>query len=133
VTRRSPARRSAFAVAVRAAAALGATAALAACGDDGEVATVPVPDDPDVVIVSEDIAFEPTEIEVPANETITIVDENRDSVAHNVHLPDAPGSPKTKLLAGPSTQALEVTLEPGEYRVVCDLHPNMRATITAVE
>jgi plastocyanin len=114
-------------------AAFAAAAALAGCGDDGEVATVPVPDDPDVVIVSEDIAFDPTEVEVPANETITIVDENRDSVAHNVHLTDAPGSPKTKLVAGPSTQALEVTLEPGEYRFVCDLHPNMRGTITAVE
>jgi plastocyanin len=112
---------------------LTALAALSvACGDDGDAATVEVPDDADLVIVSEDLAFEPTEAEVPAGEPVVIVDENRDSVAHNVHLTDAPGSPKTPLQGGPSVQAMEVTLEPGEYTYVCDLHPNMRGTLRAV-
>jgi plastocyanin len=117
----------------RSIAGLACTAAvlLGACGDDGQAATVEVPDDADAVIVSEDIAFHPTEVEVPAGEPVVIVDENRDAVAHNVHIPDAPGSPKTELKRGPSVQAMEVTLEAGEYEFVCDLHPNMRGTITA--
>ena len=108
--------------------------AIGACGGDGEGAPeAEVPEDADAVIVSENLQFDPTEVEVPADEPVTIVDDNRDSVAHNIHLVDAPGEPKTELTPGPRIQLLEVTLEPGDYEFVCDLHPNMRGTITAAE
>ena len=49
---------------------------------------------------------------------------------HNVHLPDAPGSPATELEPGPVTQELDVDLAAGSYEYLCDLHPNMVGTLT---
>lgn len=110
-------------------------AALAACGggdgDDG-LASEPVPDDPDVVVVAEDMAFDPDEVRVTAGEPVTVVLDNRDEgVNHNIHVEDAPAPNKTKLELGVSQQALTVTLEAGEYEFVCDIHPNMTGTLLA--
>jgi plastocyanin len=109
--------------------------ALAACGggDDGAgLAAEPVPDDPDVVIIAEDMAFDPDEVAVPAGEPVTIVVDNRDEgVNHNIHVEDAPSPNKTSLEQGVSQQALTVTLPAGEYEFVCDIHPNMTGTMAA--
>ena len=43
---------------------------------------------------------------------------------------EAPDSPATELEPGPNTQSLDVTLTPGSYEYVCDLHPNMVGTLT---
>jgi plastocyanin len=107
---------------------------LAACGDDGEVAlsSEPVPDDPDVVIMAENMAFEPGEVDVAADQPVTIVIDNRDDgVNHNIHVEDAAPPNKTPLEQGVSQQALTVTLDPGEHEFVCDIHPNMTGTMLA--
>lgn len=109
-------------------------AALAACGgdDDASLSSEPVPDDPDVVVVAENMAFDPDAVEVAAEEPVTIVIDNRDDgVDHNIHVEDAPSPDKTPLERGPSRQALTVTLPAGEYDFVCDIHPAMTGTIVA--
>ncbi len=110
--------------------------ALPACGDDD------APADPDaglergarcavaeggeVTVVAEDLAWEPSCLEVPADAPVTVVIDNRDDgVNHNLHLPDAPGEPTTELEAGPATQRLDLDLPVGSYRFVCDIHPTM--------
>ena len=105
----------------------------AACGDDGEgVAGEPVPDDPDVVIVAEDMAFDPRRVEVAADAPVSIVIDNRDEgVNHNLHVEDAPEPNRTQLEQGVSQQALTVTLAAGEYEFVCDIHPGMTGTMVA--
>ena len=112
-----------------------ALGALAACGggDGGAgLSSEPVPDDPDVVVVAENMAFDPDAVEVPAEEPVTIVIDNRDDgVNHNIHIEDAPSPDKTPLERGPSQQALTVTLPAGDYDFVCDIHPAMTGTITA--
>lgn len=112
---------------------LATVAAIAACGGDGGgegLSTEPVPDDPDVVVVAEDMAFDPDEVRVAAGEPVTIVIDNRDEgVNHNIHVEDAPAPNKTRLEQGVSHQALTVNLEPGEYDFVCDIHPTMTGTI----
>ena len=119
------------------AAPLLAAAALVAAGcgsdDDGSgLSSEPVPDDPDVVIVAESMAFDPDEVEVAADEPVTIVIDNRDEgVNHNIHVEDAPEPNKTRLELGTSQQALTVTLPAGDYEFVCDIHPNMRGTLAA--
>ena len=119
------------------AAPLLAAAALVAAGcgsdDDGSgLSSEPVPDDPDVVIVAESMAFDPDEVEVAAGEPVTIVIDNRDEgVNHNIHVEDAPEPNKTQLELGTSRQALTVTLPAGDYEFVCDIHPNMRGTLAA--
>jgi plastocyanin len=113
---------------------LAAAAALVACGgdDSGEPSSEPVPDDPDAVVVAENMAFDPDRLGVPAGEPVTIVIDNRDEgVNHNIHVEGAPEPDRTPLRRGVSQQALTVTLEPGEYGLVCDIHPNMTGTLTA--
>ncbi len=106
---------------------------LFACSDDGETQTGgDIPAEPDLVIESQDIAFHPGKATVDAGREIVIVHDNRDDgTSHNLHLRDAPDSPKTPLEEGPVEQVLRVTLEPGEYHYSCDLHPNMRGTLRA--
>ena len=107
----------------------------AGCGgdDDGSgLSSEPVPDDPDVIILAEDMAFDPDEVTVPAGEPVTIVIDNRDKgVNHNIHVEDAPAPNKTSLELGESQQALTVTLPAGDYEFVCDIHPNMTGTMVA--
>ena len=102
-------------------------------GDDDEgMASEPVPADPDVVIRAEDMAFDPDEVELPADEPVTLVIDNRDEgVNHNIRVEDAPEPNHTSLEQGVSQQALTVTLPSGEYEFVCDIHPNMTGTIVA--
>jgi plastocyanin len=112
-----------------------AVLAAAGCGDDdggSGLSSEPVPDDPDVVIVAEDMAFDPDEVRVAADEPVTVVIDNRDDgVNHNIHVEDAPEPNRTSLELGESQQALTVTLPAGEYGFVCDIHPNMTGTMVA--
>lgn len=83
-----------------------------------------------VTIVAEDVAWDTDCLEATPG-ALTIVVVNRDEgVQHNLHLPDAPGDPKTPLAAGASTHELDLTLEAGAYRYLCDIHPNMVGTLT---
>jgi plastocyanin len=112
-----------------------AVLAAAGCGgdDDGSgLSSEPVPDDPDLVIVADAMAFDPDEARVAAGEPVTIVIDNRDDgVNHNIHVEDAPEPNKTPLELGESQQALTVTLPAGDYEFVCDIHPNMTGTLVA--
>jgi plastocyanin len=107
--------------------------ALAGCGDDdGEASLEAVPDDPDAVVVAQDMAFDPEELRIPAGRPATIVIDNRDDgVNHNIHVEGAPDPDRTPLEPGRSRQALTVDLQPGEYTFVCDIHPNMEGKIIA--
>jgi len=114
-------------------------ALVAACGGDGgDGGTLGSPADPvtEVTVVAPALRFEPSEVFVPAGEEVDLTFENDDDgIAHNLRVKtDDPEDeqPHTDLEVGPDTQAVSFTLDPGEYRFVCDIHPGMRGTITAV-
>lgn len=118
-------------------AALAVALALAACGgDDDEPTTAASCSEVaagEVEVVARDLEWEPTCLRGPADEPFTIlVDNQDDGLNHNLHVTDAPDEPSTQLEEGPVTQELEVELPAGEYRFVCDIHPNMVGTL-AVE
>ena len=82
-----------------------------------------------VEVVARDLAFEPEEIGIKANETFTIELHNEDEgVQHNIHVPELDA--KTDVETGPSTQRLVLTAEePGEYSFMCDVHPDMEGQL----
>jgi plastocyanin len=83
-----------------------------------------------VTLVADDLRWDTDCLRAGAGPLTIEVDNRDDGQNHNVHLPDAPGSPSTELHQGPSRQELDVDLEPGSYELVCDIHPNMVATLT---
>jgi plastocyanin len=101
---------------------------VAGCGDGSEptvAAGCHVASGGEVTVVAEDLAWDTDCLEATPG-ALTIVVVNRDEgVQHNLHLPDAPEDPKTPLAPGASTQELDLTLEAGAYRYLCDIHPNM--------
>jgi plastocyanin len=115
---------------------------LFACGDDdgggGAADTLGSPTSPvaDVRVVAPAQRFEPSTVFVPAGEPVELTFENDDEgIAHNLRVKtdaSADEQPATELEIGPDTQRVTFTLDAGEYRFVCDIHPNMRGTIRAV-
>lgn len=106
-----------------------------ACGDTGESASTTTAgcqeaQDGRVTLVAKDVRWDTDCLRADVGPLTIVVDNRDDGISHNVHLPDAPDSPATKLEAGPSTQELEVTLDRGTYEYICDLHPNMVGTLT---
>ena len=110
------------------------------CGGGGSALGLEAPpaslDPADPRLSAEGIAYDTTELTVPANEAFVIVFENRDAVSHNVSI-YADAEPRDRrfegvLFAGPGTRWYPVpALEAGTYRFVCDLHPTMAGTLEA--
>lgn len=86
-----------------------------------------------VALVAHDIRWDTDCLEARAGAVAIEIQNRDDGINHNLHLPDAPGSPATGLELGPSTDVLEVTLAAGQYEFVCDLHPNMVGTLTVAD
>lgn len=63
---------------------------------------------------------------------VTITYDNQDSAPpHNLHVSGNGVDEKTRIQTGPRTQRLTVTLRPGTYRYVCDVHPSqMKGELT---
>jgi plastocyanin len=90
-----------------------------------------------VTVTSTKIAFDKTQIKVPAG-PVTITYANKDNgVPHNFHVfngKDANGKSlgQTDIKAGVNTQTLKLNLQKGTYYFQCDVHPQqMNGTITA--
>jgi plastocyanin len=103
-------------------------------GEEGEAPAT------NVTIVAVNIAFQTTEIEVPAGQPFTITLDNQDAgVQHNVDIFDNPGFTgeaifEGEIITGPAQITYEIpALEPGTYPFRCVVHPNMVGTIRAVE
>ena len=115
-----------------------ATLVLVACtSDDAALSSTTAPGCTDarngrVTLVAKGLRWNTDCLRAPAGALTIVVDNQDDGDNHNVHLPDAPESPATDLVQGPSTTELNVTLAPGAYEFICDIHPNMVGTLTVV-
>ncbi len=115
-------------------------AATAACTSGASGATA-VPTDPGasapagsgIVVVSKDLKFVPTSVSVPADEAFEMVLDNQEAAPHNIAISDASGA---SVFKGEIVSSAKVTyaipaLAAGSYPFICEVHPDMKGTITA--
>jgi len=87
-------------------------------------------------IAADDLAFDTTELTLPANTPISLVFDNQEDFPHNVAIfsgEDASGENlfRGELVTGPRKVTYRVpALQPGRYHFHCDVHPNMAGIIT---
>ena len=87
-----------------------------------------------ITVSANQLKFEQAVVSAPASAPFTIWFENRETVPHNVNVIDAAGASlaKGEIFSGPAARALEVpALVPGNYRLICDVHPDMSAQLIA--
>ena len=111
--------------------------ALAACSSaGGEEPSAPLgtPGPDDVAIAARDMQFVQRDVAVRAGTAFAIWFENQDGAPHNISIRDAAGTTVLKgaIYGGPAKRAYSVpALIPGTYGFMCDLHPDMKGSITA--
>jgi plastocyanin len=117
---------------------LALAAVLAACS--GASATTPTPAAPAgspsgdaVSIVAKDIKFDPTVVSVKADTAFDIDFDNQDGAPHNIHISNASGATvfKGEIVTSTRVTYAVPALPAGTYGFVCDVHPEMKGTITA--
>jgi len=92
-----------------------------------------------VAVSAQGIAFQQSELKIPAGKQFTLNFSNKDSgVPHNVAILKEKGSAEAlfreAVVTGPATVAWKVKPIPaGSYYFQCDVHPNMSGTVTAGE
>lgn len=116
------------ALAIVTAACSGATAAP---GTDAPNPSAPVGDG--IVIVAKDMKFQTTAVTVKAGTPVAIVLDNQESAPHNIAIKDASGADvfKGEIVTNTKVTNDIPALAPGTYTFLCEVHPDMKGTITA--
>ena len=117
---------------------LALAATLAACSG---TSAAPAPGDPAtgapsgnaVTVTAKDLAFTQAQLAVPAEEAFDLVFDNQDGAPHNVAISSASGA---SVFKGDIVTSTKVTykvpaLAAGTYSFICEVHPDMKGTITA--
>jgi plastocyanin len=115
---------------------LGALAAvLAACSGSSASTAAPAGSvDPNAIVVTaKDSAFSPTAVSAPADAPFEIVFDNQDGVPHNMKVSDSTGAEvfKGEIVTSQKATYQVPALAAGAYPFICEIHPDMKGTITA--
>jgi plastocyanin len=118
---------------------LALAAVLAACSGASaapNAATPPPAGSPSgngVTIVAKDLKFDQAAVAVKADAPFAITFENRDGAPHNVAISDVFGSTvfKGDIVSNTSVTYNVPALAAGTYTFICEVHPDMKGTITA--
>jgi plastocyanin len=112
-------------------------AVLAACSGASAEAPTPAapagnPSGDAVAITAKDIKFVPTAVSVKADTAFDIAFDNQDGAPHNISITNSSGA---NVFKGEIVSAQKVTyavpaLTAGTYGFICDVHPDMKGTIT---
>jgi len=86
-----------------------------------------------VTVVAKDIAFQTTDVAVKAGAPVTIDFDNQDGAPHNIAISDASGKTvfKGDIVSNTKVAYSVPALAAGTYTFICEVHPNMKGTITA--
>jgi plastocyanin len=109
---------------------------LGACSSGSSGSTAPAPTAPPggAVVVAQDLKFDRQTISVPANQAAPLLFENRDTAPHNVTVLAADGTKvfTGETFSGPGSRTYQLpSLTAGSYKFQCDVHPDMKGTLTA--
>jgi cytochrome c oxidase subunit 2 len=94
------------------------------------------PAGPTLAVSALNLAFQPTDLQAPADTPFKIDFDNQDpSVLHNVAVhegsPTGPEVWKGEIFAGPAKKTYDVPpLKAGAYGFICSVHPSMTGTLT---
>jgi plastocyanin len=115
---------------------LGALAAvLAACSGSSAGTAAPAGSvDPNAIVVTaKDLTFSPTEVSAPADTPFEIVLDNQESAPHNIKISDSTGAEvfKGEIVTNQKVTYQIPALASGAYPFICEVHPDMKGTITA--
>jgi plastocyanin len=100
----------------------------------GSAAPAPSAPPGGAVIVAQDIKFDRATLTVPAGTAAPLLFENRDGAPHNVSISAADGSKAFtgETFNGPGSRTYQLpSLTAGTYQFQCDVHPEMKGTLTA--
>ncbi len=114
-------------------------AVLAACSGASAAPATPAASTPAtpagdaVSIVAKDMKFAQTQVSVKAGEAFSIDFDNQDGAPHNIKISDASGAQVFKGDIVSSTKVVYAVpaLAAGSYQFLCEVHPEMKGTITA--
>ena len=86
-----------------------------------------------IVVVAKDLKFSTASITAPADEAFRIVLDNQEAAPHNIAIKDGAGA---VLFKGEIVSSTQVTndvpaLAAGAYEFWCEVHPDMKGTLTA--
>ena len=86
-----------------------------------------------VTIVAKDLKFVPTAVSVKADKPFEIVFDNQEGAPHNVAISDASGKNvyKGEIVSSKKVTYQVPALAAGAYGFICEVHPDMKGTITA--
>ena len=115
-------------------------AVLAACSGASAAPTTgtpapagsPAPAGGTVSVVAKDIKFATPSIAVTAGAGFTIAFDNQDGAPHNVAISDASGAMvfKGEIVSSKKVDYAVPALTAGTYTFICEVHPDMKGTIT---
>jgi len=117
---------------------LALAAVLAACS--GASAADPTPAAPAgspsgdaVAITAKDLKFVQTAVPVKADKAFDLVFDNQDGAPHNISISNPSGANvyKGEIVSGKSVTYAVPALAAGTYTFICEVHPDMKGTITA--
>ena len=113
---------------------VGLVAACSSGGGSSAAAEAPATvTDGAVTVTADDLEFDATSIEAPADETFTITLVNNDTAPHNISIYTEEGGEEivkgTVINEGETTEIEVPALEAGTYFFVCDVHPDMNGPL----
>jgi plastocyanin len=113
-------------------------AVLAACSGASAVASTPAapagsPSGAAVTIAAKDMKFVQTAVPVKADAAFDLTFDNQDSAPHNIAISNASGASvfKGEIVSSTKVTYAVPALAAGTYTFICEVHPDMKGTITA--
>jgi plastocyanin len=85
-----------------------------------------------LTLVASNLAFDQTQLTVPADAPFAITLDNKDAAPHNVNITGNGVSRETEPFGGPATKTYEYAgLPAGSYTFLCSVHPDMKGTLVS--